>query len=133
MFRLFLLFTIIPVIEIYLLIQVGSLIGPFPTVALLLGISAAGTWLVRSQGFMLLGRIQQELAAGRMPAAELLDGAMVLVGGVLLVTPGFFTDALGLLFLLPVTRGVLKRLIRRWLEQRLARGGVVVMRGYPRH
>ena len=133
MFRLFLLFTIIPVIEIYLLIQVGSLIGPFPTVALLLGISAAGTWLVRSQGFILLGRIQQELAAGHMPAAELMDGAMVLVGGVLLVTPGFFTDALGLFFLLPVTRGVLKRLIRRWLEQRLARGGVVVMRGYPRH
>ncbi len=132
MFRLFLLFAIIPVIEVYLLIKVGSLIGPLPTVLLLLGISAVGAWLLRQQGFAILRRIQQELAQGRLPAAELLDGAMVLVGGVLLVTPGFFTDALGLIFLLPLTRGLLKQALRRWLERRLARGGVVVMRGFHR-
>jgi UPF0716 protein FxsA len=133
MFKLFLLFTLIPVIEIYLLIQVGSLIGPLPTVVLLLGISAAGAWLVRSQGFLILRRVQEELAAGRLPATELMDGALVLVGGVLLVTPGFFTDALGLVFLLPMTRSLLKQVVRRWLEGRLSRGGVIVVRDFSRH
>lgn len=133
MFRLFLLFTIIPVVEIYLLIQVGSLIGPLPTVALLLGISALGAWLVRHQGFAILRRIQEEMAAGRMPAGELLDGALVLVGGVLLVTPGFFTDTLGLVFLLPMTRALLKQSARRWLERRMAGGGVVITRNFTRH
>jgi UPF0716 protein FxsA len=87
---------------------------------------------VRSQGFQILRRIQDELAAGRMPAAELMDGALVLVGGGLLVTPGFFTDALGLFFLLPVTRSLLKRWVRRWLERRLSRGGVIVTRNFSR-
>lgn len=129
MFRLFLLFTIIPVIEIYLLIRVGGLLGPIPTVALLLLISAVGAWLVRSQGFMILGRIRGELAAGRLPAAELMDGALVLVGGVLLVTPGFFTDALGVFFLVPFTRALLKQAVRRRLERQFARGKVIVLRG----
>lgn len=133
MLRIFLLFAIIPVIEVYLLIKVGSFIGPLPTVALLLVLSAAGAWLVRSQGFLILRRIQEELAAGRLPAAELLDGVMVLVGGVLLMTPGFFTDAVGLLFLLPMTRRLLKLWLRRWLERRLARGGVIVTRNFYRH
>ncbi len=111
---------------IRLLIKVGSLIGPLPTVALLLSISLAGAWLVRHQGFEIMRRIQSELAQGRLPAAELLDGAMVLVGGVLLLTPGFFTDFLGLFFLIPFTRAVIKQLVRLWLQRRLSRGTITI-------
>jgi UPF0716 protein FxsA len=127
--KLFLLFTIIPIIEIYLLIKVGSLVGALPTVALLLAISGAGAWLVRAQGFEILGRIRSELAQGRLPAAELQDGALVLIGGVLLLTPGFFTDFLGLFFLFPPSRLLIKRWAGRWLARRLQRG-VIVVRGH---
>jgi UPF0716 protein FxsA len=126
--RLFILFAIIPVIEVYLLIKVGSLIGAVPTVALLLAISMAGAWLVRHQGFELMRRIQNEMAQGRLPAAELLDGALVLVGGVLLLTPGFFTDFLGLFFLIPFTRGLIKQFARLWLQRRLERGVITIRR-----
>lgn len=126
--RLFILFAVVPVIEVYLMIKVGSLIGALPTVALLLAISLAGAWLVRHQGFEIMRRIQAELAEGRLPATELLDGAMVLVGGVLLLTPGFFTDLLGLFFLVPVTRAVIKQFARLWLQRRLARGVITIHR-----
>ena len=131
MFRIFILLAVMPVIEIYLLLKVGSLIGPLPTMAFLLLISLAGAWLVRHQGFGLLRRIQAELAAGRLPAGELLDGSLVLVGGVLLLTPGFFTDFLGLFFLIPATRTLIKRFAVLWIQQRLSRG-VIAIRGYRR-
>jgi UPF0716 protein FxsA len=124
--RLLLLFAVVPVIEIYLLIRAGRFIGPLPTVALLLAISAAGALLVRHQGFAILRRIQAELAAGRLPAAELMDGALVLVGGVLLLTPGFFTDLVGLFFLIPPTRQLLRQAIGSALQRRLQPGVVVV-------
>ncbi|GFO55993.1 membrane protein FxsA [Geomonas sp. Red276] len=125
--RLILLFTIIPVIEIYLLIKIGSLIGGFPTVALLLAISLVGAWLVRHQGFRILAEIQRELAQGRLPASQLMDGALVLVGGVLLMTPGFFTDFLGIFFLVPVTRSLIKMWVGLWLQKRLMKGGTIVV------
>jgi UPF0716 protein FxsA len=124
--RLFLVFTIVPIIEIWLLIQVGSVIGPLPTVAILLAISLAGAWLARSQGFRIIVAIRDELAAGRMPAAHFLDGAMILAGGILLLTPGFFTDFIGLFFLIPVTRNLLKRWLRTWLELKLRQGNFVI-------
>ena len=127
--RLFLLFTIVPIIELYLLIKVGSLIGALPTVALLLAISGAGALLVRTQGVELMRRIQSELAQGRLPAAELMDGALVLIGGVLLLTPGFFTDFLGLFFIFPPTRAIIKQFSRLWLTRRLQRG-VISVRGH---
>ncbi|BDV44011.1 membrane protein FxsA [Geotalea uraniireducens] len=126
--RLFLLFTIIPVVELYLLIRVGRLIGALPTVALILAISMAGAWLVRAQGFAILGRIQTELAQGRIPAGELLDGALVLAGGILLLTPGFFTDFLGLFFLTPPTRRIIKQFLGLWLQRKLASGQFVIRR-----
>ncbi len=126
--RLFLLFAVVPVIEVYLLIKVGSLIGALPTVVLLLAISMVGAWLVRHQGFEIMRRIQSELAQGRLPAAELLDGAMVLAGGVLLLTPGFFTDFLGLFFLIPFTRALIKRIVALWLQRRLDRGVITIRR-----
>jgi UPF0716 protein FxsA len=124
--RLFLLFTIVPIIEVWLLIKVGRVIGALPTVAILLAISMAGAWLARSQGFRVMVNLRDELAAGRIPAAQLLDGAMILTGGILLLTPGFFTDFIGLFFLIPFTRTVLKQLLRRWLERRFLQGGVVI-------
>lgn len=124
--RLFLLFLLVPALEIYLLLKVGSLMGAVPTVAMLVAISLAGAWLVRHQGFMILRRIQTELAHGRLPAAELLDGALILIGGVLLLTPGFFTDFLGIFFLFPPSRILIKRLMGRWLQHRLSRGSFII-------
>lgn len=128
LFRLFLIFSVVPVIELYLLIRVGRLIGALPTVALLLLISFAGAWLVRHQGFAILRTIQSELAAGRLPAASILDGAVVLVGGILLLTPGFFSDFLGLFFLIPTTRTIIKQFLGLWLQKKLASGQVIIRR-----
>jgi len=127
-FKLFLLFLIVPVIEIYLLIEVGSLIGGLATVVLLLLMSFLGAFLVRSQGFIIIARIREQLSHGRLPAAQLLDGALVLVGGVLLVTPGFFTDFLGIFFLIPPTRRLIKLWLGLWLQARLAKGTFLVKR-----
>jgi UPF0716 protein FxsA len=130
LYRLFLLFLIVPVIEIYLLIKVGSLIGGLPTVAILLLISFLGAYLVRSQGFRIITQVREELARGRLPAAQMLDGALVLVGGILLMTPGFFTDFLGIFFLVPVTRRLIKLWIGVWLQARLSRGGFLTRRRF---
>lgn len=126
--RLFIIFAVVPVLELYVLIKVGKVIGAWETVAVLLAVSFAGAWLVKRQGFAILSRIQGELASGRLPAAEMLDGFLVLVGGLLLLTPGFLTDLLGIFFLLPAGRSVLKRYLRRWLEQRLSRGAIIIRR-----
>lgn len=130
LFKLFLLFLIVPVIEIYLLIRIGSAIGGFSTVAVLLAISLLGAYLVRNQGFRLIAQIREELARGRLPAAQLLDGALVFVGGVLLMTPGFFTDFLGVFFLIPATRALVKIWLGRWLQGRLAKRGFLVRRRF---
>ena len=128
LFRLFLIFLIVPVIEIWLIIEVGRVIGPLPTVAILLGVSVIGAFLAKSQGLRTLVAMRDELAAGRLPAARLLDGAFILAGGILLLTPGFFTDFLGLLCLFPATRTLLKKWLRRKLERSLHRGTMVIHR-----
>lgn len=124
--KLFLLFTIIPVLEIYLIVKAGDLFGIIPTIIILLAISLAGAWLVRHQGITIIGRVREELAWGRMPAGPLLEGALVLVGGVLLLTPGFFTDFLGLFFLIPRIRAIIGRLAVTWLQWRFMQGKIVV-------
>jgi UPF0716 protein FxsA len=126
LFRLFLVFTIVPIIEIWLLIKVGRVIGPLPTVVTLLVISMVGAWLARSQGSRVIAAIRDELAAGRVPAAHLLDGAFILAGGILLLTPGFFTDFIGLFFLIPFSRTVMKQWLKSWLERRMLQGGIVI-------
>ncbi|MGA7827204.1 MAG: FxsA family protein [Geobacteraceae bacterium] len=128
LFRLFLLFTVVPIIEIWLLIKVGRVIGALPTVGLLLAISLVGAWLAKSQGLRTIAAIRDELAAGRLPAARLLDGAMILAGGVLLLTPGFFTDFLGLFFLFPLSRTFLKKWLGNYLERNLAKGTITIYR-----
>lgn len=126
--RLLILFTFVPITELYVLIEVGSMIGTMPTVALIFLTGVAGAYLARMQGFALINRIQNEMNQGRVPKGELLDGAMILVGGVLLLTPGFCTDLLGFSFLVPLTRNLYKGWLGRWLEKMAASGQVHIRR-----
>ncbi|ASK54295.1 membrane protein FxsA [Vibrio tarriae] len=108
------LFITVPVIEIALFIQVGGVLGVWPTIALVLLTAIVGASLVRSQGLQTLLTVQQRLAQGQLPAQQILEGVMLAVAGVLLLTPGFFTDILGMLVLLPAPRAYLaKQLMSR--------------------
>jgi len=126
--KLLIPFTIVPLVELYLILLVGRQLGALPTAAAIFLTGAAGAWLARRQGFDLLRRIQGEMARGEIPAGELLNGAMILAGGILLLTPGFCTDLFGLLLLLPATRDLFKHSVRRWLQRQFARGVIVVRR-----
>ena len=129
-FKLFLIFLIVPVVEIYLLIKVGSIIGGVATVAILLLMSLLGACLMRSQGGRIISQIRDELSRGRLPAAQMLDGALIFIGGVLLTTPGFFTDFLGIFFLIPTPRRLIKMWLGLWLQAKISRGGFVVRRHF---
>lgn len=111
------LFFIIPLIEIYLLIEIGSVIGAFTTIFLVVLTAVIGAWLLRIQGFSTINRVRQVAARGGVPAIEMLEGAMLLVAGALLLTPGFFTDTIGFICLVPVFR----RSIAVWFFQRIFR------------
>lgn len=126
--RLLLLFTFVPVLELIILIKVGAWIGVAPTIALILLTGIAGAYLARTQGLDLAMRIQRELNEGRLPAEELLDGAMVLVGGILLLTPGFFTDLCGFILLVPGTRQFCKRTVRLWMKRYIDQGQIKIHR-----
>jgi UPF0716 protein FxsA len=126
-FLLILLFIVVPIVEIYVIIQVGQAIGPLWTVALLILDSILGSMLLRSQGRSTWRRFQEALADGRAPAREVLDGALVIFGGAFLLTPGFVTDIFGLLLLLPPTRAVIRNILVRRLTF-----GVVRTVGNPR-
>jgi len=88
----------------------------------------AGAWLARTQGVEILRRMQEETSRGQMPSITLIDGALVLVGGLLLLTPGFFTDALGFSFLVPATRELWRRGLNAWLQQQIRQGSVRIHR-----
>jgi len=118
-----LLFLAIPILEIYLVIQVGSSIGVLPTVALLIAVSIAGAWLLRHQGLSVLARIQSKLARGEMPGKELVDGLLIAFAGALMLTPGFMTDAFGLLLMLPPTRAIVRTILIRRFGARIESGG----------
>ncbi|QFY08996.1 FxsA family protein [Nonomuraea phyllanthi] len=116
---LFLAFLAVPVLEIWLIIQVGSVIGGPATVALLIADSLFGAWLVRREGRRVWRALQESLRSGRMPDRELADGGLVLVGGTLLLTPGFFSDVLGFLCILPLTRPLMRRLGSWFFDRRV--------------
>jgi UPF0716 protein FxsA len=120
--RLFLVFLLVPIVELLLLIRIGTLIGFLATSALIMITAGAGALLLRSQGGRVLKEIQAELRSGRMPAGHLLDGLLILIGGIVLLTPGFLTDLAGLLLLFPPTRQRFKRLLRRRMERLVGRG-----------
>jgi len=109
--RLFLLFTAVSLLEIFVLVKVGSFLGAWPTILLVVVTALIGSALVRSQGLQLVQQLQQRLAKGEMPGQQLIEGIMLIITGVLLVTPGFVTDFGGLLLLQPSIRATLAKTI----------------------
>jgi len=110
---LVILFIVVPIAELALLIQVGQAIGVWWTVLILIADALLGSYLLRTQGRLAWRRFNEALVSGRLPHKEVVDGVLVIFGGVLLLTPGFITDIFGLLFLFPPTRVVLRRLLVR--------------------
>jgi UPF0716 protein FxsA len=115
---LLLLFIVVPIAELYVIIQVGSWIGVWPTLAILLGDALLGSMLLRHQGRAAWRRFNAALDQQRFPAREVADGVMITIGGTLLLTPGFITDIVGLLLLLPPTRALIRGLLGRYLRRR---------------
>ena len=114
----------LPFAEIYLLVQIGHVIGVWWTLAILVGEAMLGAWLVRREGTRAWKALNDAFASGRMPTGELADTALVLVGGVLLVMPGFITDVFGLLFLLPFTRPLARKVLAFFIARRMNRLGL---------
>jgi UPF0716 protein FxsA len=127
--RLALLFTVVPLVELYLLIEVGQLVGVLPTVAIVIGTGLLGAWLARLQGLKALRAIGDGLSAGRMPTESLIDGLLILIAGAVLLTPGLITDALGFMLLVPQGRGWVRRAVSRFLRERIRSGQPVVIDG----
>jgi UPF0716 protein FxsA len=125
--RLVLLFIVMPVVELAILVQLGMAIGVWPTIGLVVVTGTLGAWLARRQGVQVLRDIQADLSVGRMPAARMLDGLMILVGALLLLTPGIVSDGVGALLLFPWTRAWFKRILRRRLEWMIRSGQVNLM------
>jgi UPF0716 protein FxsA len=122
--RLILLFTIVPLAELYILIKIGSYIGGFNTIILVVLTAMLGAWLARLQGLRTLQQIQSSLAQGQIPAEELIDGVLILAGGILLLTPGVLTDLFALVLLFAPTRTPFKRWLRRRFDRMVASGDV---------
>ena len=114
MLLIVLVFILVPIAELYVIIQVGQAIGALPTIAILIADSILGSMLLKSQGRTVWRRFQETMQAGRVPHREVFDGVLVIFGGAFLITPGFLTDIIGVLLLLPPTRAV----FRRWLIRR---------------
>ncbi len=115
MFRLILLFTLLPLLELSLLLRIGEWLGTWPTVWLVIVTGVIGAWLARREGVRTWGKVRAETVAGRLPGQELLHALLVFVAGVVLVTPGVLTDAAGLLLLFRPTREIVARRIRKRL------------------
>ena len=116
--KLFLAFTIIPIIEIYLLIEIGSMFGALTAVTLVILTGFLGAFLARMQGLQTLYHMQESLREGRMPSGELLDTLLIVIAGLVLLTPGFITDSAGFLLLIPATRNSIKYWLRRQIKLR---------------
>lgn len=121
-FKLFLIFAVIPVIELALLIKVGSIIGTMNTISIVILTAVIGAYMVRLEGLGVMSRIQANMQEGIFPAEELIDGMMILLAGALLLTPGFFTDVIGFFMVIPVSRNFLKRIARRYIEKKMSSG-----------
>lgn len=118
-FRLFLLFTIAPAIELGILIYAGTFIGALNTLVIVILTALAGSILVRNEGIEVLRRFQTNLYHGIFPSEEILDGAMVLISGALLLTPGFITDIIGLMLVIPASRDIIKPIIMKYIKSKI--------------
>jgi len=122
-------FVVVPLVEIYVLIQVGQVIGVWWTLLLLIADSIYGGWLIRHEGGRAWQALTNALNSGQMPAKELADAALILVGGTLMLSPGFVTDIMGIVLILPFTRPVARRVLTRVASKRLVAGFVDVPQG----
>jgi len=122
--KLLFIFIFIPLVELMLLIEIGKAIGTLEVIMLTIVTGVAGAALAKWQGLSVLRKMQQEMAEGRMPASNLMDGVMILAGGILLLTPGVLTDLFGLFLLIPWTRLLIKKLLIKWMAQKIQRGQV---------
>jgi UPF0716 protein FxsA len=129
---LFILFILIPIAELWLIIEIGGAIGVLPTLALLIVDSIVGAALARSQGRVAWERFNLAMAEGRIPGKEVFDGAMIILGGALLLTPGFITDIFGLVFLIPPTRALIRAFLTRLAGRRGAAAFRVAEFGYAK-
>jgi UPF0716 protein FxsA len=119
----------VPILELWVIVEVGGLIGVLPTLALLLAMSLVGAALLRQQGRDAWRRFNVALAERRFPGREVADGLLITIGGALLLTPGFLTDGVGVLLLAPPTRAIARRLLRTWVGHRFVVVGAGAMRG----
>lgn len=117
--KLLLIFTAIPVIELSLLIKAGSFIGTMNTVLVVILTAVVGAYMVRMEGLGAISRIQDNLAKGVFPAEGLIDGMMILVSGAFLLTPGFLTDIIGFMMVIPASRGVIKKAVKHYIGRRI--------------
>jgi len=124
--RLLLLFLLVPIAELYLLIEIGQRIGTISTLALIFLTALLGSTLARRQGLGVLRRIQTEMAQGRLPASSMVDGVLILLAGAVLITPGILTDLVGFLILIPATRGLIKAYLWKRIERAVQRGSARV-------
>jgi UPF0716 protein FxsA len=122
--RLLFLFILVPLLELYILIKIGGYLGAFQTVALVVFTALLGIVLARFEGVRTLQQIRQSLSQGIVPAEEMVDGVLIFVGGILLITPGVLTDLFALVLLIPYTRTIFKRWLRRRFDRMIEAGNV---------
>ncbi|MBT9133001.1 MAG: hypothetical protein DDT32_02129 [Syntrophomonadaceae bacterium] len=127
---LILLFTVVPIVELAILIRLGQHIGVGYTLAIVILTGIAGAYLARSQGLMILRRIQDDINKGIMPADKIFDGVMILCGGMLLLTPGLLTDLIGFMTLAPFTRRLIKLWLKRKIKDMIAQGRVITITSF---
>lgn len=120
---LVLLFVVVPIAELYVIIQVGQAVGALNTIAILVAVSIAGAWLVKREGLSVMRRFRRQVEAGAVPGKEVADGVMIMLAGALLLTPGFLSDVLGILLLLPPVRAVVRATLLARLSGRVFRSG----------
>ncbi len=126
--KLFLCFTLIPVFELYLLIQVGTVIGGINTIFLVIITGFLGAWLARLEGMNTMMKLRMNLQQGLMPAEELIDAVIIFGAGIVLITPGLITDIFGLLLLWPVTRNRFKQILRKKFDEMKLSGSIDIGR-----
>jgi len=117
--KLLILLIAVPALEIYTLLEFGQIIGVGGTLALIIATGISGAYLARTQGLEMLRAIQEDLSQGRVPADNLLDGLLIFAGGLVLLTPGFWTDLVGFLLLVPATRKLIRPWVRNWITRNL--------------
>jgi UPF0716 protein FxsA len=120
LFKLFLIFSVVPLTELALLIKVGSVIGTLNTIGIVILTALIGAYMVKLEGLGVLNRLQSNVNQGVFPAEELIDGILILIAGALLLTPGLITDSFGFLAVFPASRGVIKNMLKRYLQNKVA-------------